>query len=271
MADPNAPSGPPSPFRRQPRVTAQPDAAQYPALLDASQWTLAATFSHDDRFTGPSERIGRYYRQRLDEMTAEQLEQRRAQRTAGQSPLRPTIDRRGWATGLPCRSLLPPMAADEQSPTSPDLGSSALQILTRQREAKEEAERAMYVGTQRSVHITDPANMHERMSRYVREGIDQSCLAPFNEEWTDNAMEQVPTELGGVDPLRVDEMISDMTAEVKERYYDAVKLSMVEYVLKSSEEGRRGLARPLLLCWVSKPELAISHSRARWRFHLTVW
>ena len=229
-----------SPFRRQPRVTAQPDPELFPSLLDDSQWTQAATFNQDDRFTGPSERIGRYYRQRLDEMTGPQLEQRRQQRTAPASPLRPTIDRRGWAAGLPCRPLLAPVAPEEELVPVPDaaLGSTALQILTRQREAKEQSEREMYDGTARSVHITNREALHERMSRYVQEGIDQQCLAPFNEEWTDNAMEQVPTELAGVDPSDVDAMIGDMMGEVQAQYYDAVKMSMVEYVLKSSEEGR---------------------------------
>lgn len=220
-------------------MVAQPDLAQFPALLDDSQWTLAATFNQDDRLTGPSERIGRYYRQRLDEMSGAQLEERRLQRSAHQSPLRATIDRRGWAAGLPCRPLLQPVAGqqDESDPAQ-ELGSSALLILSRQREAREEAERAMHAGTQRNAHITDAASMYERMSRYVREGIDHSCLAPFNEAWIDNAMEQVPTELAGVDPSKVDRMLNRMSGEVQERYYEAVKLSMVEYVLKSSEEGR---------------------------------
>lgn len=233
------PSQPSSPYRRQPRVTAQPDQNQFPALLDDSQWTQAATFNQDDRFTRPSERIGRYYRQRLDEMSSAQLEQRRIQRSAKPSPLRPVIDRRGWAAGLPCRPLLNPVPLDEEGEApSEELGSSAFKILSRQREAKEEADRAMYAGTQRSAHITDPAELYERMSRYVHEGIDHKCLAPFNSEWTDNAMEQVPTELAGVEPYLVEGMIDNMVTEVHERYYEAVKLSMVEYVLKSSEEGR---------------------------------
>eukprot|EP00966_Prymnesium_polylepis_P030115 700208-Prymnesium_polylepis.1 len=73
----------------------------------------------------------------------------------------------------------------------------------------------MYNETQRTVHIIDQIELQERMARYVREGIDQSCLAPFNEEWTDNAMEQVPTELAGVDPADVDTMIGDMIGEVQ--------------------------------------------------------
>ena len=35
--------------------------------------------AQDDKYSGPSQRIGRYYRQRLDEMSQAQLEQRRAQ------------------------------------------------------------------------------------------------------------------------------------------------------------------------------------------------
>ena len=177
-----------SPFRRPPRVIAQPDVELYPALLDDSQWTQAATFNQDDQFTGPSERIGRYYRQRLDERSTNELEQVRERRTVPTSPLRPVVQRHGWAAGLPQRPLLEPVP---QSDEVVEMGSTALGILSRQREAKEATERSMYEGTDRNVHITDPIALHERMSTYVKEGIDESCLAPFNQEWTDNAMEQV--------------------------------------------------------------------------------
>ena len=61
-----------------------------------------------------------------------------------------------------------------------------------------------FEGTYRSAHITDPGSLQERMAAYVRDGIDPQCLAPFNDAWMDSAMEQVPTELNGVDlsPVR---------------------------------------------------------------------
>jgi dynein heavy chain len=52
-------------------------------------------------------------------------------------------------------------------------------------------------------------------------------------------MEQVPTELNGVNSDDVGEMIDEMVAEVHDDYFDAVKHSMVDYVLKSTVEGRR--------------------------------
>ena len=64
-----------APFRRQPRINAAPEPSSYPALLDSSQWTRSATLPQSDLFTGPSQRIGRYYRQRLDEQSPAQLEE----------------------------------------------------------------------------------------------------------------------------------------------------------------------------------------------------
>ena len=153
----------PPPWQRAPRVTAQPDPSEFPDLLDQQQWTQSATFSQSDRFSGPSERIGRYYRQRLDELDAAGLEQKHLERTAPASPLRPTIERKGWAAGLPCRPLLDPMgpaataAAEEaaqMSASAPDLSSSALGILGRQRAAADAQARRAFEGTRRHQHIT---------------------------------------------------------------------------------------------------------------------
>ena len=102
-----------TPFRRQPRINAAPEPSEYPALLDSSQWTRSATLPQNDHFTTPSQRIGRHYRQRLDEQNVEQLAQRRSERTAPISPLRPTIDRKGYAVGLACRPLLQPISIAE--------------------------------------------------------------------------------------------------------------------------------------------------------------
>ena len=233
------------PFRRQPRVVAEPDAELYPALLDGSQWTQAATFDTTDRPVGPSARIGRYYRQQLDEMNQAQLAEQRVERTAPASPLKPVVERHGWAAGLPCRPLLAPLAAEEEvAPIAPLAERDALAILARQREAAEQQEESMYHGTFRTrgvgqAHVTDPVELYSRMAHYVAEGIDVSCLAPFNTEWTENAMEQVPQELAGVPEDVVAGQINDMVGEVQADYYDAVKASMVDYVLKSSSECHR--------------------------------
>ena len=124
-----------TPFRRQPRINAAPEPSEYPALLDSSQWTRSATLPQNDHFTTPSQRIGRHYRQRLDEQNVEQLAQRRSERTAPISPLRPTIDRKGYAVGLACRPLLQPIGQEEEYPES----TSMLGVIGRQCEADEEA------------------------------------------------------------------------------------------------------------------------------------
>lgn len=41
-----------------------------------------------------------------------------------------------------------------------------------------------------------------------------------------------------MEPAEVESLLEKMVDEVQGDYYDAVKLSMVEYVLRSSEEGR---------------------------------
>ena len=244
-------------YHRQPKITATPVPSDFPQLLDDSQWTQAATFSQDDKYAGPSERIGRYYRQRLEELDRSGLEQKRMERTAPPSPLRPTIERKGWAAGLPCRPLLAPVDVSDTggASSSSDLSSSALGILQRQRDAEEQLKATPYTGTRRNAHITDQDALQDRVAKYVRDGIDESCLAPFNDAWMESAMEQVPIELNGVAPEDVGDMLESMQEEVHDAYFDAVKLSMVDYVMKSNVEGSRlEITQP-----IAKFELNIFH------------
>ena len=223
------------PFRRQPRINAAPEVNAYPALLDSSQWTRSATLPQNDLFTGPSQRIGRYYRQRLDEQSPAQLEQRRTERTAPVSPLRPSIERKGYAVGLTCRPLLQPIEAE--APAS--AGSSMLGTMGRQRDAEEQQRQAVFQGTRREAHISNAEVLQQRFDNYVMAGVDEATLAPFNDEWATNAMEQVPSQLSGVPQHQVANMVEGMLSEVQSEYYTAVKTSMVRYVLKNPEEARR--------------------------------
>lgn len=217
-----------TPFRRQPRINAAPEPSEYPALLDSSQWTRSATLPQNDHFTTPSQRIGRHYRQRLDEQNVEQLAHRRSERTAPISPLRPTIDRKGYAVGLACRPLLQPIGQEEEYPES----TSMLGVIGRQCEADEEARQAVFQGTHREAHLSNADVLRQRLDNYVLAGVDESTLAPFNDEWADNAMEQVPSRLTGVPQEQVAGMVDEMLSEVQDDYYTAVKTSMVRYVLK---------------------------------------
>ena len=247
------------PFIRQPRATAVPEPEHFPELLDDSQWTQAATFSQDENYSGPSDRIGRYYRQSLSELDSEALERKRAERTTPSSPLRPTIEKKGWAAGLACRPLLLGGAPEPEDGSS--MANSALGILQRQRTEASRAASAPHEGTKRSAHITDPVAIEQRMATYVRDGIDHACLAPFNDAWMESAMEQVPTELNGVDTDQVEVMLDDMVQEVHDDYFEAVKLSMVDYVLRSQAEGvRLEITKP-----TAKFELVSFHpSQVRW-------
>lgn len=211
-------------MRKQPLVNATPDAADFEQLLDDNQWTQAATFAQDDRYAGPSERIGRYYRQRLDELDSAGLEQRHLERTTTTSPLRQSIPREGWAAGLPCRPLLGPIGDITDPPSATPLASSALDILSQQQKELEAKRAVPYVGTERNLHITNPGTLQQRMAKFVSAGINPDSLAPFNDTWMEHAMEQVPVELHGVTPERVDDMVDEMHGEIQSVYSESVKV-----------------------------------------------
>jgi len=238
---------PASPFRRAPRATATPEEDSFPTVLDGSQWTQAATFNQDDRFSSPSQRIGRYYRQQLSEQDEPQLEATRAERLQPASPLRPSVERKGWAAGLACKPLLTPLEASQGDPSGFGGGrssdapgeTSAFALLGRQRATADAQDRAAFEGTHRQAHITDADALQARFDEYVRSGVDESCLAPFNKMWAINAMEQVPRKLAGVPAEVIDERLNQMLHEVSDLYYSAVKASMLNYVLRNPAEAKR--------------------------------
>lgn len=217
---------PPSPFRRPPLVTLSAQEDAYATLLDDSQWTQAAAFGDDDRFSTPSQRIGRNYRQ-PSEQDAAQLDAARV--------LSPPRRRKGWAPGLSCRPLLSPLEAP-----SPPGGSPAGSPNARQRaDAEPEGDSSPFKGTLRREHITDTEVLQARFDEYVRSGVDESCLAPFNQEWVLEALKQVPHELAGVEATKVEEMLDEMIRETSSLYYNAVKAAIVTYVLRDPTEAKR--------------------------------
>ena len=211
----------PGDFWRPPRATATADAADYPALLDAQQWTQAATFSQDDIHRGPSARIGRYYRPRFDELSREELEVKAAERTKPVSPLRPTVERTGWAAGLPFKGLQPAGAAP---PVSPPTGCRARRADPRRQIADEVAAEAM-TETYRQLHLTDPEVLQQRFDAYVEHGVDDASLALFRDEWASNAMAQVPRELAGVPPKKVERLVNEMLDEAQQVRVPALRRS----------------------------------------------
>ncbi|KAG8459256.1 hypothetical protein KFE25_014101 [Diacronema lutheri] len=227
---------PTSPFRRQPRVTAAPEVTEYPVLLDNTQWTQATTFTASRRFMTPSDRIGAFNRASLSTMDESQLEAARAAALAGPSPLRPDVNRRGWATGLACKPLVAPR---ERASPRGALDGSAFEVLERQRRAAAEAEEEVFKGTLRTANIVDPELLEHRFGGYVDGGVDVSSLAEFNSRWADHALEQVPLELVNVSQERVDELVGELLEEVRAGYYNAVKTATLDYVLKDPRERRR--------------------------------
>ena len=85
-----------------------------------------------------------------------------------------------------------------------------MQILGRQIAADEAAAEAMTEGTHRQLHLTDPEVLQQRFDAYVEHGVDDASLAPFRDEWASNAMAQVPRELAGVPPKKVERLVNEM-------------------------------------------------------------
>ena len=73
-------------FARQPRATATPAPDDFAPLIDESQWTQAASLIPGNTNVTPSERIGRFYNQNLNELDPQGLSAKLAERTAPASP-----------------------------------------------------------------------------------------------------------------------------------------------------------------------------------------
>jgi dynein heavy chain len=74
---------------------------------------------------------------------------------------------------------------------------------------------------------------------YVENQISDKSVAPIKEMWIKNALWLLSTDISRVDERRVEELVREMLEEMKYDYKISMKRSILDYVLRNTEEQQR--------------------------------
>lgn len=80
---------------------------------------------------------------------------------------------------------------------------------------------------------------YNRYAAYIDEEIPVDVIAPIRVYWINHILELIPADLHAIDPSRVTALVDSMLKEMNENYYNAVKKSILDYILKDESEMKR--------------------------------
>jgi hypothetical protein len=80
---------------------------------------------------------------------------------------------------------------------------------------------------------------YNRYMQYIDEEIPVDVIAPIRVYWINHILELIPADLHAIDPSRVTSLVDSMLKEMNEDYYNAVKKSILDYILKDENEMKR--------------------------------
>jgi dynein heavy chain len=80
---------------------------------------------------------------------------------------------------------------------------------------------------------------YNRYKRYIEDEIQVDVIAPIRQYWLTHIIELIPGDLHAVDKERIEYLIDSMLNEINKDYFDSVRKSIMDYILKDENEMRR--------------------------------
>jgi dynein heavy chain, axonemal len=80
---------------------------------------------------------------------------------------------------------------------------------------------------------------YNRYRTYVEREISVDVIAPIRQYWLTHIIELIPGDLHYVEKERIEYMIDTMLNEINKDYFDSVRKSILDYILKDENEMRR--------------------------------
>lgn len=78
-----------------------------------------------------------------------------------------------------------------------------------------------------------------RYRQYVENEISVDVIAPIRQYWLTHIIELIPGDLHAVEKERIEHLIDTMLNEINKDYFDSVRKSILDYILKDENEMRR--------------------------------
>lgn len=103
----------------------------------------------------------------------------------------------------------------------------------------EEYEAVMYPQSADHKRIQARKVSFGRYRQYVENEISVDVIAPIRQYWLTHIIELIPGDLHAVEKNRIEQLIDSMLSEINNDYFDSVRKSILDYILKDDNEMRR--------------------------------
>ena len=80
---------------------------------------------------------------------------------------------------------------------------------------------------------------YARYRQYVENEISVDVIAPIRQYWLTHIIELIPGDLHAVEKERIEYLIDTMLNEINKDYFDSVRKSILDYILKNEQEMKR--------------------------------
>lgn len=80
---------------------------------------------------------------------------------------------------------------------------------------------------------------YARYRQYVENEISVDVIAPIRQYWLTHIIELIPGDLHAVEKEKIEYLIDSMLNEINKDYFDSVRKSILDYILKNQGEMKR--------------------------------
>jgi dynein heavy chain len=104
---------------------------------------------------------------------------------------------------------------------------------------QEEYEAILYPENADAKRIQARIVSYKRYRQYVENEISVDVIAPIRQYWLTHIIELIPGDLHAVEKERIEYLIDTMLNEINKDYFDSVRKSILDYILKNESEMKR--------------------------------
>ena len=104
---------------------------------------------------------------------------------------------------------------------------------------QEEYESLIHPHTMDKARIAARKISYARYRQYVENEISVDVIAPIRQYWLTHIIELIPGDLHAVEKERIEHLIDTMLNEINKDYFDSVRKSILDYILKNENEMKR--------------------------------
>lgn len=118
-------------------------------------------------------------------------------------------------------------------------GGDGIVAMVEPADAQEEYDALLYPQNADKRRIQARKVSYARYRQYVENEISVDVIAPIRQYWLTHIIELIPGDLHAVEKERIEYLIDTMLNEINKDYFDSVRKSILDYILKNEGEMKR--------------------------------